>query len=510
MVLFKRMQQILHFFHSLTVSESIGLGTLLHVVLTFFVIFHVLDKPRDSRTSMLWLFGVTAFPLVGFVGYLLFGINTIPRKAFKKQTSDRTFFESWTGGGVEGEEEVAPVFHRSKFQVQLPPSVSGRLSQLLLHYAPDFPLLGGNDVRICENAEQVIKEMLQEMGHAKDHIHLSTYILNDDEVGKRVMDVLCERARAGVRVRVMVDAFGSAGASFRGFFWKYRKVPNLRIVGFSQANIFKRKFQFSLRNHRKILVLDGKVAYTGGVNFYDVYLSKGASAGISDYHFRIAGPVVSELQYTFLRDWYYMTDETSEDLLCANHFPRPDVSGTMATCVQNSSPTPDEQQAALNAFFAATNLACKQILIVTPYLVPPESLVLALQQAAFRGVDVKIVVPSINNHPSIRFASQALYSRLLTAGVRIFERHPPFIHGKAMVIDNEVAIIGSTNMDSWSLKLNYETNLVVFDQLFAERLRFVIQDDLDHADEIEYSQWRRRSKRQHLLENFFNLFHPIA
>jgi cardiolipin synthase len=135
---------------------------------------------------------------------------------------------------------------------------------------------------------------------------------------------------------------------------------------------------------------------------------------------------------------------------------------------------------------------------------------MALQQAAFRGVDVKILVPSVNNHPSIRFASQALYTRLLMAGIRIFERKPPFIHGKAMVIDGEVAIVGSTNMDSRSLKLNYETNLAIFDSLFAERLRFVIQDDLDHADEIEYSQWRLRPNRQRLIENFFNLFHPIA
>lgn len=503
------MQTILHFFHSLTLPESIGLGTLLHVVLTLVVIFHVLAKPREARTSLLWIIGVTAFPLFGFVVYLLFGINTTPRKAFKKQTSDRTFFASWSGGtGVE--EEVAPVFHRSKFQVQLPDSGAGRLAHLLSHYAPDFPLLGGNDIRICENAEQVLETMLKEMQQAKDHIHLSTYILSDDDVGRRVMEVLCERARAGVRVRVMYDAFGSAGASLRLFFWKYRKVPNLHMVGFSQANIFKRKFQFSLRNHRKILVLDGKVAYTGGVNFHDVYLSKGTAAGVMDYHFRVEGPIVSELQYTFLRDWYYMNDESSEDLLCANHFPRPIVSGKMAACVQNSSPTSDELHAALNAFFAATNLACKQILIVTPYLVPPEPLVMALQQAAFRGVDVKILVPSINNHPSIRFASRALYTRLLMAGVRIFERKPPFIHGKAMVIDGEVAIVGSTNMDSRSLKLNYETNLAIFDSLFAERLRIVIQDDLDHADEIEYSQWRLRSKSQHLLENFFNLFHPIA
>jgi len=504
------MQTIIHFFQSLSLPESIGLGTFVHIVLTITVILHVLNKPRDSRTSMLWIFGVTGFPFIGPILYLFFGINTIPRKAFKKQISDRTFFESWTGGHHGREEAVAPVFHRSQFQVQLPPSVAGQLAHLLAHYAPDFPLLSGNDIHIFDRADKALDAMVEALQQAKEHIHLATYILNDDVVGSRVIEVLVERARAGICVRVMYDSFGSALASMRLFFWRYRHIPNLHFVGFSQANVFKRKFQFSLRNHRKILVVDGKVAFTGGVNFHDVYSPKGMRAGVIDYHFRVQGPVVSELQYTFLRDWYYMTEDGAEELLCAKHFPRPECSGTMVACVQNSSPTSDEMHASLHAFFAASNLARKQILIVTPYLVPPDSLVLALQQAAFRGVDVKILVPAVNNHPTIRYASRALYTRLLTAGVRIFERKPPFIHAKAMVIDGEVAFVGSANMDSRSLILNYETNLVVFDPVFVERLRLVVQEDFEQADEVVYAQWRLRPKIYRLIENFFNLFHPIA
>jgi cardiolipin synthase len=505
------MQTIIHFFHSLSIPESIGLGSFIHVVLTFSVILHVLNKPRDARTSLLWISGVMAFPFIGPIIYVLFGINTIPRKAFKKLASDRTFFASWTGGQFGREEEVAPVFHRSQFQVHLPgTSVAGQLSHLLAHYAPDFPLLSGNDVRIFERAETALDEMIEAMRQAKEHIHLSTFIFNDDVVGSRVMEVLAERARAGVHVRVLYDTFGSALPSLRFFFWRYRRVPNLHLVGFSQANVFKRKFQFSLRNHRKITVIDGKVAFTGGLNFHDVYLSDGRRPGVIDYHFRVQGPVVSELQYTFLRDWFYMTEDTAESLLCAKHFPRHERAGEMVACLQNSSPTSDEMHASLNAFFAASNMAQKQILIVTPYLVPPAALVLALQQAAFRGVDVKILVPAVNNHPTIRYASQALYTRLLMAGVRIFERRAPFIHAKAMVIDGEVAFVGSANMDSRSLILNYETNLAVFDTTFVERLRLVMQDDFDQADEMDYAQWRLRSKTRRLIENFFNLFHLIA
>ena len=205
-----------------------------------------------------------------------------------------------------------------------------------------------------------------------------------------------------------------------------------------------------------------------------------------------------------------MTDEPAESLLTGSHFPAPVRAGTHAVRLQNSGPTRDETGAALDTFFAAASLARKQLLLLTPYFVPPESLILALRQAAFRGVDVKVLVPSENNHPTLRLASQALYTQLLTAGVRIFERKPPFIHAKAAIIDDDVAVIGSVNLDPRSLFLNYETNLVVFDAGFSARLKATILDDLAYAEEISYAEWRRRPMSQQLAENFFNLFHPIA
>ena len=149
-------------------------------------------------------------------------------------------------------------------------------------------------------------------------------------------------------------------------------------------------------------------------------------------------------------------------------------------------------------------------MILSPYFVPPEALVLALRQAAFRGVDVKVLVPSNNNHPTVQFASQALYAELLVAGVRIFERAPPFIHSKAAVIDDTVSIIGSANFDPRSLYLNYETNLVVFDDACTARIKAAILSDLSQAVEIRHADWRRRPMWRKFVENFFNLFHPIA
>jgi cardiolipin synthase len=478
-------------------------------MISLLVCLHLLRKPHDARTSLLWIFVATAFPGVGPLAYLLFGINTIPNKGWEKQHSDMIFQKQQLKARSPHPGALAQA------QKKAQTSADGRaalvyLDRILDHLSAHHPMLDGNDVQLIETAERALEEMFAALRSARKHIHLATYIFNDDRVGERLMSLLVERAQAGVEVRVLYDAFGSAGANLRLFFWRRRRVPNLHIIGFSQANVLKRKFQLNLRNHRKILVVDGTTAFTGGVNFHDVYLPHAGKPGTLDYHFSLRGPVVLELQYTFLRDWYYMTDESTDKLLAGTYFPAAEQAGAYAVRLQNSGPGGDESGTALETYFAAINLARKQILIVTPYFVPPESLIISLRQAAYRGVDVKVLVPSVNNHPTLRFASQALYTPLLTAGVRIFERRPPFIHAKAAIIDDAVALIGSANLDSRSLFLNYETNLVVFDDDFSARLKAAVLDDLAHAEEILYSEWRRRPRGRQLVENFFNLFHPIA
>lgn len=493
-----------------TLNASLGYGTILHYTLSLLVCLHLLLAPRDARTSLLWIFFTTAFPIVGPLAYVLFGINTVPHKGWQKQYSDSTF-QKRQRLNVRSTHSLAEMSAR-KNSLRVTPSgiTCTPLNRILDRLSANHPLLGGNDVQLLESAELALEEMFLAIRNARRHIHLSTYIFNDDAVGLRLMRLLAERAAKGVQVRVLYDAFGSAGASLRLFFWRHRHVPNLQLIGFSQANMLKRKFQLNLRNHRKLLVVDGTLAFTGGVNFHDVYLPHGDRPGTIDYHFRIRGPVVLELQYTFLRDWYYMTDTAPEKLLVPCFFPLPEHVGSSAVRLQNSGPTRDETGAALNTFFAAINLAKRHILIVTPYFVPPEPLILALRQAAFRGVEVKVLVPSVNNHPTLQLASQALYSSLLTSGVRIFEREPPFLHAKAFLVDDAAAIIGSANIDPRSLFLNYETNLIVFDPAFSARLKGAILDDLSHAREILYAEWRRRPKIRQFAENFFNLFHPIA
>ena len=495
---------------SVDLNTSLGLGTILHSLLALLVCLHLLLKPRDARTSLIWIIFTITLPIVGPLSYVLFGINTVPNKGWQKQYSDSIFQKSRRGHARSRNPLVTIAEHKNSVRVTpLDPDILS-LNRILDRLCAKHPLLGGNEVKILEPAERAIEAMFLAIRKAKKHIHLSTYIFEDDVIGKRLMDLLIARANDGVEIRVLYDAFGSALPSLRQFFWRHRHIPNLQLIGFSQANMFKRKFQLNLRNHRKLLIIDGTHAFTGGINFHDVYLTKNTQPGVIDYHFSIRGPIVNELQYTFLRDWYYMTDTAPEDLLIPRFFPLARSVGNSAIRLLNSGPTRNETDLALDSYFAAVNLAHRQIIIVTPYFVPPEPLILALRQAAFRGVEVKILVPSANNHPTLRLASQALYAGLLKTGVRIFERESPFIHAKAFLVDDIAAIIGSTNIDPRSLFLNYETNLLVFDADFTARLKHVVLEDFAHAHEIVYAEWRNRSRLRQFAENFFNLFHPIA
>ena len=483
----------------------VGFATLFHIGAILSVILHVLQKPREPRSALLWILFVVLFPGLGLIAYILFGINTIPNKQWAKMFSDIRFSKHQSSTQRLRSEEAQKVIQQASFILNPDETAFPALNRLLAQLPKDRPLLDGNRIILLNPAEEALERMFAEIARARDHIHLTTYILADDSVGKRLMDLLRERADAGIHVRVLYDAFGSAGPEFRGFFKKFKRVKNLSLVPFSQSNIFKRQFQLNLRNHRKILIIDGAVAFTGGVNFHEVYLPKPGKPAVIDYHFEIRGPVVRELQYTFMRDWFYMTDDPIDPC-----YPQPERAGEMPVRVSDSSPTQEGVTVALNLFVAAIQQARREIRIITPYFVPSESLMLALCQAARRGVDIQLLTPSDNNHPTIRFASHAHYRQLLEAGVRLFERRPPFIHTKAMVIDQRLSIIGSANLDPRSLSLNYETNLQVESAAFADTLRYAMEADFSEALEIQLSAWKLRPKGQILVENFFNLFNPIA
>ncbi|MBI2440747.1 MAG: cardiolipin synthase [Lentisphaerae bacterium] len=488
----------------------------LHIAVFLLVTYSCLKTRREATSALLWIFVAWSFPLIGPLSYLLFGINRVPRKAWRKQRADNEFRserQARSGKSLAGIGQSLPLVYwravHDSSAVQPTDAEAQALNKTLDPILPDYPLLCGNAIEPLVDGDQAYPQMLSAIRGARHHVHLQTFIVWNDAISREFLDSLAEKARQGVRVRFMFDSFGSTGAVLSRLFFRYRRVPNMRIVGWTQANPLKRLVQLNLRNHRKILVVDGEKAFMGGINLRQENLARPGAPAIRDYHFAVSGGIVQELQYSFLRDWYFMTDEDPDVLLQPAHFPRLKAVGPALIRVANSGPTPDEMEILSKVFFECLVAARQRLLVATPYFVPPRDILQALCSAARRGVEVALVVPRINNHRYAGLAGQSLYDDVLKAGVRIYQRRAPFMHAKALIVDDILAFVGSANLDVRSLRLNYETNLIVYDPAFITALKQIVLNEIAASDELETDAWEARGQFQRILENFCNLLMPV-
>ena len=483
-------------------------GAALHVFLFFAVALHVLRHRRRADSTLLWLFVTWSLPVVGALLYAMFGVDRVPKVRWSRGVQRRVRMD---GARRAATGEVLPAaYWQSMGGAPATPEDEWTrpLDRPMAATLDNFPLLGGNRIEPLLTGDEAFPKMLAAIRGARHHVHLQSFIVGNDDVGREFMAAAAERARAGVRVRVLYDRFGSSHALFGGLFRKYRNVPHLTIAGWTQSNLFRKQLHFNLRNHRKVLVVDGEAGFMGGVNLNSYSRSREGRPAIQDYHFELRGPIVQELQYTFLRDWHVMTEEDPERLLSAEHFCRQPAAGTALARVVNSGPSSD-LQVTVDMFFNAVNAARKQVFIVTPYFLPSEDLLRALRLAALRGVRVYLVVPEKSNHWYTTWAARAMYEDLLEAGVRVFERRPPFIHAKAMTVDDRMGIVGSSNWDYRSLYSNYETSLAVYDAQFVMHLKLLMIEDLHESRELELGVFKRRSVTHRYLENACGLFAPL-
>jgi cardiolipin synthase A/B len=492
----------------LTKVSWVSWGAILHVSLFGVVALHVLRHRRRTDSTLLWLFATWSLPALGALLYAMFGVDRIPRDRWVRSVQRGKRLD-----GVRetlGEEVLPEAYWKSMGGAPTEPTDewARALDRPMAAMADNFPLLGGNRIVPLLTGDEAFPQMLEAIRGARRHVHVQSFIIGNDSVGRDFLEAAAERARAGVKVRVMFDRFGSSHALWGGLFRRYRHVPNLQIAGWTQSNVFRKQLHLNLRNHRKVLVVDGEKGFMGGVNLSGASRSEGGRPAIQDYHFSLRGPIVQELQYTFLRDWHVMTEEDPERLLDADHFRRLPSEGTALARVVNSGPS-SELQVTVDMFFNALNAARKQIFIVTPYFLPSEDLLRSLRLAALRGVRVYLVVPERSNHWYTTWAGRGVYEDLLEAGVRIFERKPPFIHAKAMTVDDRMAVVGSANWDYRSLYSNYETTLTVYDAPFVMHLKLLMIEDLHESREIDLTRFKRRPVAHRYLENACGLLAPL-
>lgn len=367
------------------------------------------------------------------------------------------------------------------------------------------PLIVGNATRLLVDGPETYRAMFEAIASARRHVHLETYILEDDETGRRLAELLLERQRQGVRVSVLYDAIGAIGTP-EAYFDRLRE-GGVEVCAFNPVNPRAgRRVALNHRDHRKILVVDGRVAYTGGVNISDVYSSGSASArrrtdrggGWRDTHIEIRGPAVAELQTLFVDSWARQDcpGRPGED---AAAVPAPSAPGERVLRVVASTPA-DARNAIRDELLVAMAAAERSIHVTMAYFVPDPETLETLEAAARRGVDVTLVLPGISDFWAVHAAGRSNYERLLAAGVRIRERRDVLLHAKTVIVDGVWSTVGSANMDWRSFLHNDEVNVVVVGEGFGGEMERLFADDVAQSDPIEAATWKRRGIAQRARE----------
>ena len=425
----------------------------LSVIISVFASGHAILYKRDPRAATLWTGVIWFLPLIGSVLYFSFGVNRIRRKAILLRAGKDSFHLS----RPEAECSLGVLYQA------LPPESSHLVSLAgVTNSLTTRSLLSGNKIEMLQNGDEAYPAMLAAIEQAKVSISLSTYIFDRDDVGQLFTRALGNAVARGVEVRVLIDATGTR-YSFPPVIDLLRKekIPYARFLPtFPVWQIVS----INLRNHRKILVVDGNLAFTGGMNIRaGHWLSKHPKCPVRDLHFRVEGPVVGHAQEIFAEDWFFTTREV---LKGDKWFPALEPQGPVIA--RGIADGPDEDFEKLRwIILGALTSARKSVRIATPYFLPDPTIITALNLAARRGVQVDILLPAKNNLPFVHWASVAHWWQVLEHGCRIWLTPPPFDHSKLMIVDESWSLVGSANWDPRSLRLNFEFNLECYDELFA-------------------------------------------
>ncbi len=461
------------------------------------VILTILLDNKNPAKSIAYILLLALVPVAGLVVYYFFGRDYRKQRLFNlKGAVDSPVIESfWTDHRAEFERR----FEQAEAQV-------GDLiapARLIFNQHQGF-LTENNQIKLLVNGEQKFPEVLRSIEEAKHHIHLEYYIFTYDDVGKKIVDALIRKSKEGVRVRMIIDDFGSP---------KKRKM----VKRLSKAKIEIYRFmpvafpflaQANFRNHRKIIVIDGRVGFEGGINIDERYLNSGKHELYwRDTHIKVEGPLVNLLQLQFLLSWHF-TSKTKfpfEQPYFGNKFEYKE--GATATLVASGPDSP--RPYCMEAILAAINQAKKRIWIITPYFIPTDQILTALQIAASNGVDVRMILPGKSDSHIVKHASLSYVKPLLRSGIRIFLYEKGFAHAKTMTFDNQLAIVGTANMDTRSFYINFEIVAIIYDNKLCTEVDRSFEVDLKNSKEIDYQEWSNRSFYNRLLDSTCRLLTPL-
>lgn len=455
------------------------------IITTVFVV--ILDN-RNPVKTMAWILVLFFLPVAGLVFYLFFGRSTrrehlISRKGYARLTK-RPMAEYQTQVSLH-----APIEKQT-------------LMNFFSHVNGALPF-GGNRTTVYIDGASMLADLIKELYRAKHHIHVEFYIFENDAVGRLVRDVLIDKAREGVKVRVLHDDVGCWKVSHA--FYEQMLCEGIEVMSFLKVRFPQFTGKVNYRNHRKIVVIDGKVGFVGGMNLAERYV-KGVPWGVwRDTHVKLEGKAVYGLQTAFLTDWYAM-DRTL--FTSAEYFPKTDVRGNVVAQIVTSDPV-GEWRDIMQGLMMAICSARRYFYVQTPYFLPDEEVKTALQTAALAGVDVRIMLPKKADTWLIHKASLSYLAEMMKAGVKIYLYRKGFIHSKLMVSDDEFSTIGSTNMDFRSFEHNFEANAFFYDKDTASALKEIFLADQRDCMLLSLKVWDKRSWKSKVTESVVRLLSPL-
>ncbi len=472
---------------------------IVYILIVVVVCLRVVYDTRSTTKTMAYLLLCIFLPIAGVLFYLIFGINYWKRKQYdKKSDEDEKVLQSLKRDmGVFVDEIVKP----EKMTDDDNKELASMLSKLL-----HSPLTAGNKVKIFVNGEEKFPEVLQALRDAKHHIHLEYYIYEQDHIGKEIENILIEKAKQGVQVRFIYDDFGSPAINKK----METRLHNagVEIHPFQKILFYLLANRLNYRNHRKIIIIDGQTAFTGGINVSDKYINnKPGQLFWRDTHVRIDGPGVFYLQFLFITDWNFCAAKKMKidklHFLTSTNFKENAFTQVVASGPDSSQPS------ILYSMLQAIYLAKKEIFITTPYFIPGEGILEALGIAALSGISVKLLVPGKGDSILVNSAAKSYYEKLLVAGVEIYRYQKGFVHAKTLVADSKLSIIGTANTDFRSFELNFEVNVIIYDDKISRKLRDIFFEDLKDAKKINPKEWCNRSVVKQLPEKIARLFSPV-
>ncbi|MFO0917671.1 MAG: cardiolipin synthase [Planctomycetaceae bacterium] len=452
----------------------------------------LLTKKQQPTSTVAWMLVIVTMPIFGAMLFLIFGINRVHRRLRSRQMVAAIL--NRTSPRVASHHQLAsePMLPLHRAMMQLSHKIAGTRPTV------------GNEVLLLTETSDAFREIESAIAAARSSIHLEYYIWQPDRIGTRVRDALIAKSKAGVKVRFLYDSLGSMRLTRR--FLQSMRDAGIEVASFVPGQTFRERWSLNLRSHRKIIVVDGQVGFTGGMNIGDEYLGRDPHFGYwRDTHVRLVGPTVLQLQDVFALDWKYAT---GEDLTDSDLYPVPPSRGNVVAQVIAGGP--DEEDGVFHRLlFSAINEARNHVVLTTCYFVPTPSLMSALENAALRGVRVRILVSGRVVYWYTHYAARSFYDSLLEAGAEVYEYERGQQHAKTLVIDGQWSFVGTPNFDTRSVFLNFEVGVAMYDAGIAEQLEADFDRAVQDAQRIDQAHWSRRGTWQKVRENFCRMFSPV-